>query len=228
MTSTTSRPAPRQLGLSDVLHRPSHHNANMRQMHHQTPTPEDEAIPLHCTAAMQLQQGPCHRYPTYHHFRSSPLPHPLTMTEAGGIAQLEDNLDDTSSVDLSNYPHSEYSFVSEGSSLSPHHNLRPLPLPSVTPIPKPNLRDALARRSHRSPPASCACSCHTSDRMSLSSPSPSVPLLHPGGHRPQRRLAQSPTLALSQPSNFQHHYSLWTERGHHYHLPNRFSPVSPV
>lgn len=204
-------------------------------MHLQTPTPEDEAIPPHCT--MQLQPGPCHRYPTYHHFRSpSPMPHPLTMTEAGGIAQLKDNLDDASSVDLSNYPHSEYSFISEGSTPSPHHNLRPLPFPSVTPIPKPTFRDGLAPHGHRSllplsPPVSCACSCHSSDRVSLPSPSPSVPLLHPGsgrGQRPQRRPAQSPTLALSQPSNFQHHYSLWTERGHHYHLPNRFSPVSPV
>lgn len=224
--------APRQLGL---LHQPPHHNSNIRLMHLQTPTPEDEVIPPHCT--MQLQPGPCHRYPTYHHFRSpSPMPHPLTMTEAGGIAQLKDNLDDASSVDLSNYPHSEYSFISEGSTPSPHHNLRPLPFPSVTPIPKPTFRDGLAPHGHRSllplsPPVSCACSCHSSDRVSLPSPSPSVPLLHPGsgrGQRPQRRPAQSPTLALSQPSNFQHHYSLWTERGHHYHLPNRFSPVSPV
>lgn len=216
--SDQQMPAPRRLGSSDVFHQPSHRNGNG---HLQTPTPEDEVIPIHRTTMMP-QQGLCHLC------HSSPSPHPLTMAEAGGIiAQLEDNLDDTSSVDLSNYPHSEYSFISERSTPSPHPNLRPLPLSSATQIPKP-FRETPVPHGHRSPHASCSCSCHSSDLVSLPSPSPSVPLLNPGRQRSQRRPTQSPTLALSQPTNFQHHYNLWTERGPHYHLPNRFSPVSPV
>lgn len=183
---------------------------------------------------MVQSQKVIYHSPSAHHNLHSPhgpTPHTLTMTEAAGIVQIEDNLDDASSVDLSNYAHSECSFISEGSVPSNFPNHLPLPLPPTYRSPLPHSPQSVFRPIQNSPhvhAASCSCSCHSSDLVSTPSPSPSMPLLTPTKQRPQRKLALSPTLAPTQPSDFQHHYSLWTEKSHHYQLPSRFSPISPV
>lgn len=225
-------PTPSHLGLSHTC-LPHHPTNTHRLVNLRTPIPTDnQASPLHHTATVQSHEVRYHSPSAHHNLHSPhPTPHTLTMTEAAGIAQIEDNLDDGSSVDLSNYAHSEYSFISKGSVLSRSPN--PLQSSATLTHKSPLLHSpqSVFRPLPNSPHVyaqSCSCSCHSSDHVSTPSPSPSMPLLSPRKQRPPKRLALSPTLAPIQPSDFQHHYSLWSERRHHYQLPSRSSPVSPV
>ena len=180
-----------------------------------------------------------------HHFTPSPRSHltpsPLTMSQAGNLAQMEDNLyDDSSSVDTSAYaPHSEISFALTGSTSATVRPFTPLSSKisvygeqpssqSVGHRSRHHLSLPLSRTSNRAPRVTpCTCSCHSRESTPLPSPSPSVSLLGctPFQQRgsPMRRSKTASPLISPYLSA---HYTLWTNNRAasprpHLHLPRR-------
>ena len=206
-------PQQRNLPLPPSPNGSQRYETRLLQLQSPLPTIYKMESPHHPTPSL-------HSHSQHSHHQCSPL----TMSQAGNLAQMEGNLEDTSSVDTSPYaPHSEISFALTGSTSVSNRPLTPLSskrsvyygeslLPSSESVAayrsRRNLSLPLSRTSdtaHRTTP--CTCTCHSRESTPLPSPSLSggAPF-HQRGSPMRRSKTTSPLLSpwLSA------HYQLWT------------------